>query len=86
MSAWVTTLCGSCQAEVIWATTTRGKAMPVDAATDPDGNLVLEPRVDGPPLARVLSVARRFGRKDLRTSHFVACPQADQWRGKRGRS
>lgn len=86
MADWVTEPCRSCAAPVIWAVTTRGKAMPVDAVTDADGNLVLEARVDGPPLARVLPVAKRFGRRDLRMSHFVACPQADQWRAKRGHS
>jgi hypothetical protein len=86
VSAWESTPCKSCSAPVIWATTTRGKAMPVDPDPVVEGNLVLEARFgDAPPLARVLGVAKQFGRKDLRVAHFVTCPQAGQWR-RRGRT
>jgi hypothetical protein len=87
VTAWITTLCGSCQAEVIWATTTRGRKMLVDAAAYEDGTIVLELQHGGlAPLARVLPVTKRFGRKDLRKSHFAMCPQAAQWRRRDGQA
>lgn len=89
--AWSTEPCRSCHAPVIWAVTILGKAMPVDAEPSANGNLALEWRERGsglpggaPPLARVVSEHLRFGRADLRTSHFVTCPQAGKWRRRKG--
>lgn len=77
--------CRSCEEPIIWAVTTNARPMPVDAEpAQTGGNIALDYKgPDAPPLARVLSVAQRFGRR-LRTSHFVTCPQAGQWR-RRGR-
>lgn len=74
--------CRSCQRPVIWAiTATNLRPMPVDPEPTQGGNVALEPRPDGQqPLARVISVAKQFGRRDLRTSHFATCPEAGQWR------
>ena len=64
--------------------------MPVDAEPPlSGGTIALEPRGPGlPPLARVLTKTQlattSFGRRDLRTSHFVRCPQSDQWRRRAG--
>lgn len=75
--------CQSCGAPVIWAVTVRARTMPVDAQPAKGGNVQLEDRGDGAtPLARILSVSKQFGVKDLRMSHFVSCPQAAQWRRK----
>ena len=78
--------CGSCRAPIIWAVTTRGKDMPVNADPAPSGgNIALDLRPGMDPLARVLTVTQQFGRTSLYLSHFVDCPQAPRWR-KRGRS
>jgi hypothetical protein len=79
--------CGSCHQPIIWAKTTAGKAMPVDAEPPlQGGTIVLDKRPDGTLLARVLTKTQlagtSFGRKDLRTSHFARCPQADRWRAR----
>ena len=66
--------CRSCGTPVVWARTATGKAMPVDAAPDPKGNLVLV-------WARTV-VEARVVRGDaphgypLRLSHFATCLQA----------
>lgn len=73
--------CQSCHAKVIWAVTTRARTMPVDAEPVADGNVQLEHRGEGvTPLAHVLSIAQRFGKKELRRSHFASCPDAAKWR------
>jgi len=71
--------CRTCEAPIIWAVTERGKPMPVDAEPTPDGTVLLEPLGLG-FRARVLPAHRAFGRKDLRKSHFVLCPDAPKWR------
>lgn len=66
--------CRSCAAPVLWVTTENGKAMPVDAAPSPDGNLVLDggtARVVAP----LLETADERARPHY-TSHFATCPQA----------
>lgn len=87
MSDFVIEQCNSCRANVIWALTTRGKRMPVNAEPSPDGNIAIGPVTgrDGLPVARVLNTTQQFGRKDLRTSHFATCKDAASWR-KRGRA
>lgn len=74
--------CKSCGASVIWAVTPAAKPMPVDAEPVKDGNVQLEHRGDDmTPLARVLPVAKQFGKAgQLRKSHFATCPQAGKWR------
>ncbi len=84
MAEFVRDKCGSCQAEIIWAVTTRGKDMPVNADPAPGGNVALDYRPGQDPLARVLTTTQQFGRNNLRLSHFATCPQAPRWR-KRGR-
>lgn len=86
-TTWPTEPCRSCHAPVIWAVTEKAKSMPVDAEPSEAGTLALErrDRIGGlpggaPPLARVVRPDLRFGRTDLRTSHFATCPQAGRWR------
>jgi hypothetical protein len=80
MSDYPTEACRSCSAQVIWATTDKGKAMPVDAEPAEKGNVALSTNDKGRVIARVVPPHLAFGRKDLRLSHFVRCPQARQWR------
>lgn len=67
--------CRSCGADVIWATSTNGKAMPMDAQPDPKGTFVI-----------VVGKARKATAEDDRlhrprhTCHFATCEQADEWR------
>lgn len=78
-SAAVGATCSSCSAKILWVTTERGRAMPVDRAPGVEGNLELESRpYPLGPLARVV------GRKDdgvrRYTSHFATCPNRDEHR------
>jgi hypothetical protein len=75
-----TEACRSCGKPIIWAVTVRGNDMPVNVDPQPDGNIQLVERDGMAPLAKVLKVADRFGKTNLRTSHFVDCPQARKWR------
>lgn len=72
--------CRSCGAQIIWARTERGKAMPVDAQSTPDGNLVLTEEPTGELIARVDARPMR----QRYTSHFQTCPNADSHRRPRG--
>jgi hypothetical protein len=72
---WSTKRCASCGAAIIWALTTSGKRMPVDAIAT-TGAFTLHPRDAG------LAPEARFSAevKDGHTSHFATCPQAAQHR------
>lgn len=90
VSAWPTEPCRSCHAPVIWCITEQAKTMPVDAEPSAAGTLTLQWRErssalpgGAPPLAKVVRADLRFGRTDLRTSHFATCPQASAWRKRR---
>jgi len=75
-------LCESCDAEIFWARTQSGKAMPVDVDPRPDGNVVV---VDQDPLT-VLVLKGGEPAGGLRyVSHFATCSHANQHRrrGKR---
>ena len=65
-------VCRSCGAEIIWATTPAGKPMPLDPERVPGGNIDVEV-VNGDWTARVVP-------SDVHTerhvTHFVSCPQA----------
>jgi hypothetical protein len=76
--------CRSCQAPIVWATTEDRKSMPVDASTDPAGNVVLA-RVAGEVRVTVLDQDALFGDGVRRKSHFATCPDADSWRSRRSR-
>lgn len=67
------TKCRSCEAPVVWATSTTGKATPMQV--DPAGAWII---VDG--RARL----KKDGDEGpFYTSHFATCPQASSWRGKK---
>lgn len=75
--------CSSCGASIIWAITSSGGRMPVDAEPVKDGNIVLRQ----PGLDEVFAHVRRENSPQLATpyyvSHFVTCPNANQHRKRR---
>jgi hypothetical protein len=77
---WRIDSCRSCDADIVWASTGGGKAMPVDVALADDGNVELT-RTNGHrgPTATVLTGPSLFP-VPLRKAHFVTCPQASEWR------
>lgn len=77
--------CRSCNANIIWARTSSGRPMPVDAEPTRSANVRL--RWEGSEVkADVVKVALAFGSTGNRLSHFVTCPKADQWRRRGGRA
>lgn len=71
--------CRSCSAEIMWGRTTPGgKRIPVDVDEVDDGNIVIDGIDRGTTLFKVVSPGE--GRY---VSHFVTCPNADEWRAKR---
>jgi hypothetical protein len=76
--------CRTCRASIMWAFTTSGKRIPVDADPVPDGNLALLPSTmlgQDPTAIVVAPGAQLLGDDGVRyVSHFVTCPYADQHR------
>jgi hypothetical protein len=75
--------CRSCDAEIVWATSATGKAMPLNAKPDPMGNV----RLYGPNGARSAVVLAAEKLKLARTAgvplympHHATCPQGGAWR------
>lgn len=79
--------CRSCGAEIFWATSSTGKAMPLNAKPDPMGNV----RVYGAPATRSavvlaghrLTLARGANGPPLYMPHHATCPQGQAWRKKK---
>jgi hypothetical protein len=69
-------MCRTCSAPVMWATTTTGKAIPLNPEPRPGGNIDLR---DG-----VAHVVKPDGQARY-TSHFSDCPQANGHRKARTR-
>ena len=75
--------CRSCDAEIVWATSATGKAMPLNAKPDPMGNV----RLFGAAGARSavvlagekLEAARSSGAL-LFMPHHATCPEGLAWR------
>jgi hypothetical protein len=78
--------CRSCGADVLWARTVKGKAMPIDAEPTANGNVQIQNDNDGLQATvlagQKLELARLAGAQ-LHLSHFVTCEYADQHRTKR---
>jgi hypothetical protein len=75
--------CGSCQAPIIWATSTGGRPMPVDAEPDASGTVELSQYGEhAGPAATILRppVLRRRQRAGavLRKAHHQTCSQRGQ--------
>lgn len=60
------TKCKSCGAEIIWTTSPKGKAMPLDAK--PEKRILLRERIDGHEPTAIIC--------DTYVSHFATCPNA----------
>lgn len=82
--------CRSCGAPVVWARTTDGKPMPLNAVPDPAGNVAAhrDPTAvsayGGALVARVLKAGEEPAPWEVRgTSHFSSCPNADEHRKKK---
>jgi hypothetical protein len=78
--------CQSCNARILWAVTSTGRAMPVDYDPTPNtGNLIVT--MDGTRVVvtfhanNAAAVAAAAGRP-VRTPHHATCPQAGSWRSK----
>jgi hypothetical protein len=77
--------CKACEATMIWAISPAGARSPIDYAPSEQGNvLLLSPTGLGEVLAVVLSkdgleLARNRGLQ-LRTSHFVTCPNREEFK------
>jgi hypothetical protein len=70
--------CRSCEAAILWAVTTKGSLMPVDADPHPDGTLVL---IDNHGELFVRHPSPMFDAdKPLHRSHFATCPDAKEHR------
>lgn len=79
--------CETCHDPIIWTTTTKGKAMPVDADPHPAGNLELALEPWGLDMATIVVAKVVPGapdtdddRRDLHRSHFATCPDANHHR------
>ena len=74
--------CRSCGAPIIWVETERERKMPIDRMPTEDGNVEIIGMKAGVQIVKVhrnantpaLFAERRY------TSHFVTCPNADEWR------
>lgn len=70
--------CRSCGAEILWARTVNGRAIPLDREPAPGGNVEFTGVLD---VVRVLAApVDDFARTPRRFPHHATCPQADQWR------
>jgi hypothetical protein len=82
--------CRSCGAPIVWAETEAGRRMPVDADTDPDGNVLVVPDpVTGELVALIDSEAKPLAKRERtwpegtrHRSHFATCPNASTHRKK----
>ena len=67
--------CRSCSAPIFWATTAKGKAIPLDVEPRADGNIEVRARVAHYVTPDLNAVGtRRY------VSHFATCAQAAQFR------
>lgn len=78
------TACRSCGKQILFAVTSNGRNMPVDANLDPNGNVELT-AVGDKYHARIIADPKAYkgNRQALHMSHFVTCPFADKHRGKK---
>ncbi|MGB3708943.1 hypothetical protein [Gordonia sp. (in: high G+C Gram-positive bacteria)] len=75
--------CRSCGQPVIWATTDKGKAMPINPGPDAQGNVALhrdKAGITAVVVPNIKAKAMRSAGQKLYLSHFGSCPHADRWR------
>ena len=80
--------CRSCNARIVWATTTKGNRMPVDVEETVGGNVLLEfdPRTSKvtATVHDTNAVVMALGEnQSVHVSHFVTCPGAKTHRRRR---
>jgi hypothetical protein len=76
---WKKDRCRTCGAEIVWATTEKGKAIPIDATPNLlQGNISLESSAD--PREGPLAKFAKKGESGSYVSHFATCPQASEHR------
>jgi hypothetical protein len=75
--------CRSCDADIIWVVTEKGKKMPLDAEPHPEGTFRKE-RVDanGDRIVHFVTegIERADNNRPLYQSHFATCPERDHHR------
>jgi hypothetical protein len=69
--------CNSCQAAIIWATTAKGKAMPLDVEPSASGNIELRSGIAHFVTPDQSALGPRY------ISHFATCVNARQHRKSR---
>lgn len=91
----MTSNCRSCDAPIRWAITTNGRRIPLDAASHPEGNLVIvddvatrgwfrfDPTVHLVPKDQLDGFRQKHPDEPLYRSHFATCPNADTHRRNR---
>jgi len=76
--------CNHCHAPILWARTTGGRLMPIDADPHPDGNVLVDD-AGGHLVAGVLGANQAAGARDrgqlLHRHHKLTCPLASRWCG-----
>ncbi len=74
--------CKACEAPIMWAQTSAGKNMPVDAEPVGNGNVVLFPTAAKKLLAIVMSKteADAWPGRERYVSHFATCAAAASFR------
>ena len=78
--------CGSCNADIEWVMTEKGKRMPMDAEPVEGGNLVLTgATIRGAREVRYLTKKAQpsplLGEsEETYVSHFATCPEAERYR------
>jgi hypothetical protein len=73
--------CRSCQAEVVWVITERGRRMPLDAEPRYDGNVVIQVDAEGQEVGHYLRRGDVLKPGTPRyVSHFSTCPDAERHR------
>ena len=68
--------CRSCGARITWLETAAGKPIPVNEDPDPAGNIVAIGK-----MAHMLKKGEETDQPRY-LSHFVTCPQGNEWRGR----
>lgn len=76
-----TSRCNSCGAEIVWARSEGGRAMPLDAEPVEGGNVEL--LADGTAIVLKKEEAASYLPGTLRKSHFATCPHAARHRKER---
>lgn len=87
--------CSSCNADIVWVRTLKGKRMPLDAEP-----VAIGQHLDGPdterlfalresmhpkgPLGILLWPSAALPQEPLRVAHWATCPSAAQHRGRNG--